>query len=349
MALNTWLSPQWWPASAHRTFCLTLHTVLQVIRRVINHRTVGHHSDHQYSNPPFFPTVGVQHVNIQIPHMRKGMLTHWTPYHSAKIRALPVRIFAAVWLVLQPCLAHSERFGAEWAYKPTFRHYRVSSMLSFMVLVHGLSTREQLPTHRACSPLTMNTRLGVFSPVSPRGQHLPTLTTWEFLTPVDAHVNLCPVVGLEDPLADWAWCLAPGDRWYIIGDFSCLPGLVPSWKVFTPEEGQNLLFHPFQGPLLNDHFVRSYLEQCWSRSRLGFRNAGLPEPLLATPGAASIPSASSLLEMPTFGSSSVSEGCRIFQGDAFSSVHSHTDFNRSRSAFTEKQHVGRIVGPTPLY
>ena len=56
---------------------------------------------------------------------------------------------------------------AEWAYKPTFRHNRVSSMLSFMVLVHGLSTSKQFPAHRTCSPLTMSTRLGVFSPVPP--------------------------------------------------------------------------------------------------------------------------------------------------------------------------------------
>ena len=216
--------------------------------------------------------MGIRHVNIQVPHMRKGMVTHRTPYHPAEVGALFVRICTAVRLVLWPCLPHSEWFGAEWAYKPTFQHYRVSSMLSFMVLVHGLSTREQFPAHRGCSPLTMNTWLGVFSPVSPQSQHLPTLTTWEFLTPVDAHVNLCPVVGLEDLLADWACCFTPGDRWYIIGDFCCLPGLVPSWQVFTPKKGQNLLFHSFQHPLLDDHLICSNLEQCWSQSRLGLRN-----------------------------------------------------------------------------
>ena len=220
--------------------------------------------------------MGIWQVNIQVPHTRKGMVTHRTPYHPAEVGALLVRILTAVGLVLRPCLLHSEGFGAEWAYKPTFWHYRVSSMLSLVVLVHGLNTRKQFPAHRACSPLTMNTWLGVFSPVSSWGQHLPTLTTQEFLTPVDAHVNLCPVVGFEDPLADGAWCLTPGDWWNIIGDFCCLPGLVPSWQVFTPKKGRNLLFHPFQHPCLDDHLIHSDLEWCWSQSRLGLRNCRPP-------------------------------------------------------------------------
>ena len=211
-------------------------------------------------------------MNIQVPHTRKGMITHRTPYHPAKVGALFVRIITAIRLMLWPCFSHSEWFGAEWAYKPTFWHNRVSSMLSFMVLVHGLSTSKQFPAHRACSPLTMNARLGMFCPVPPWGKDLPTLTTWEFLTPVDTHMNLSPVVGLEDPLAHWAWCFAPGDRWNFIGDFSSLPGLVPSWQVFTPKKGQNLLLHSFQHPLLHDHLICSNLERCWSQSRLGLRN-----------------------------------------------------------------------------
>ena len=202
------------------------------------------------SNLPFFPTVGIRHVNIQVPHMRKGMITHRTPYHPAKVGTLPVRISTAIRLVLWPCFLHSEWFGAEWAYKPTFRHNRVSSMLSFMVLVHGLSTSKQFPAHRACSPLTMNTRLGVFSPVPPHGKNLPTLTTWEFLTPVDTHMNLSPVVGLEDLLAHWAWCFTPGDRWNIIGDFCNLPGLVPSWQVFTWRRAKTCCFILFSALFL---------------------------------------------------------------------------------------------------
>ena len=67
--------------------------------------------------------------------------------------------------------------------------------------------------------------------------------------------------------------------------------------------------------------------------------AGPPVPLLATPGAASSPSASSSLERPTFLSSSVSDGCAIFQRDTFISEHSHTDFNKSGPAITEKYNV----------
>ena len=52
------------------------------------------------SNPPFFPAMGIQHVNIQVPHMRKGMITHQTPCHPAKIRTLFVRISIAIRLVL---------------------------------------------------------------------------------------------------------------------------------------------------------------------------------------------------------------------------------------------------------
>ena len=220
------------------------------------------------SNLPFFPAMGIWHVNIQVPHMREGMITHRTPCYPAKVETFPIRVSTAIWLVLWPCFSHSEWFGTEWAYKPTFQHNRVSSMLSFMVLVHGLSTSKQFPAHRACSPLTMNARLGVFRPVPYWGKNLPTLTTWEFLTPVDTHMNLSPVVGLEDLLAHWAWCFTPGDCWNLIGDFSNLPGLVPSWQVFSPKKGWNLLLHSFQRPLLDDNLICSNLEWCWNQSRL---------------------------------------------------------------------------------
>ena len=272
MALNTRPSPQWWPVSAHQTFHQMLLTILWIIRGSSATRQWLVHPTTDTLNMPLFPTVGIWHVNIQVPHTRKGMITHWTPCHPAKVWALLVRIVTAIRRVLWPCFSHSERFGAEWAYKPTFWHNRVSSMLSFIVLVHGLSTSKQFPAHWACSPLTMNTRLGVFSPIPSWSKHLPTLTTWEFLTLVDTHVDLNPVVGLEDPLAHWAWCFAPGDRWYFIGDFSSLPGLVPCRQVFTPKKGWNLLFHPFQCPLLHDHLISSDLEQSWSQSRLGLRN-----------------------------------------------------------------------------
>ena len=128
------------------------------------------------------------------------------------------------------------------------------------------------------------------------------------------------------------------------------PWLGPLLAGLHPEEGPKLAASFFSAPSSSQppHPAATW-SSAGARAGWGSGTTGLLDPLLATPGAASIPSASSSLEMPTFGSSSVSEGCRIFQRDAFSSVHSQTDFNRSRSAFTEKQHVGHLVGPSPLY
>ena len=52
------------------------------------------------SNPPFFPAVGVRHVNIQIPHMREGMISHRTPSYPAKVGTFPIRVSTTIWLVL---------------------------------------------------------------------------------------------------------------------------------------------------------------------------------------------------------------------------------------------------------
>ena len=204
-------------------------------------------------------------------------------------------------------------------------------MLGLVMLVHGLSTCEQFLTHWAFSPLTMHTRLCVLIPVTFCGQHLPTLTTWELLTPMYTHMNLYPVVRFETLLTNWACCFTPWHHRDLIRNLCNLTPLCPFRKVF-------ILFSAL-------FFTRTSSAVTWSGAGAGagcgLGAAGLPGPLLTTPGVASIPSASSSLERPTFGSSSVSDGCRTFQGDAFSSVHSHTDFKRSRPAFTEKYNVGR--------
>ena len=243
--------------------------------------------------------------------------------------------------MLRPCLLHLKGLRTERTDKPPRGYDRICPMLCLVVIVHGLSTGKQFLTHLAFSPLTMHTRLCVLVPIPPRGQHLPTLTTWEFLTPMHSHVNFHPMVRLEALLADWACCLAPGHLRNLVRNLCHLPRCAPSGRSSPRRRADTCCFTLFRALF----FTTTSSAATWSGAGAGVGcgsgAAGLPGPFLATPGVASIPSASSSLERPMFGSSSVSDGCRAFQGDVFSSVHSHTDFNRSRPALTVKHNVDR--------
>ena len=119
----------------------------------------------------------------------------------------------------------------------------------------------------------MHTWLCVLIPISLCGQHLPTLTTWELLTPMHAHMNLYPVVRFETLLTNWAWCFTPWDHRNFIQNLCNLSSLCPFRQVFTLKKGWNLLLYSFQSPLLYDHLITSNLEQCWTQSRLWFRSS----------------------------------------------------------------------------
>ena len=149
------------------------------------------------SQPSLLPPMNSRHMTIKVTDPGEGMVCHGTSGDPTKIRPFSVRVISTIWLVLTPCLFDPKTFATKWAYKSTLRHYRISPMLGLVVLVHGLSTSKWLFTYRACNSFTFHTRLGMILPVSLASQHLPTLTTWEFLTSMHPHMYFNPVVQFE--------------------------------------------------------------------------------------------------------------------------------------------------------
>ena len=111
----------------------------------------------------------------------------------------------------------------------------------------------------------------------------------------------------------------------------------PSWQVFTLKKGRKVLFHVlFSALFLMTTPSAATWTWCWSWSRLGLQSTRHTRTTSGHSSCNLQPSASSSLEMPTFLSSSVSEGCNIFHRDALMSEHSQTNFSKFRSALTEK-------------
>ena len=251
-------------------------------------------------------------------------------------KGLSIRVVCTISLVLPPSFLYLELFPTKWANKSTLGNNWISTMFGTVVLMHDGSTCILLLTHRACHLVTLHTHLCVLCPHPSGCKNLPTLTTWEFLSPVDTHMNSYSVVQFEDLLAHRAGCLSSGDSQNLVWHLSDFPGLRFLWQVFTTKKGQHLLLDMLQSPLLHHHFILSCLELCQNQSRLHLQSRRSPKLHLETLGVGSKPSASSSLVSPTAHSSSVSEGWRIFHQDTFSSEHSHTDFNRLQSASLKK-------------
>ena len=143
-------------------------------------------------------------------------------------------------------------------------------MRSFLVLLQPLITNVLLTTNQTLKLLTMNTG-SCMSCMHPFiGKNLPTLTTWEFLTPVDPHMDHKVVVGLEGLLAHRTVLSLPGYRWNLVGDLSNLPSLSTLRKVFPTKKGGHLLLYLFQHPLLDQYLILSRTDLgrnlCRSRS-----------------------------------------------------------------------------------
>ena len=161
------------------------------------------------------------------------------------------------------------------------------------------------------------------------------LTTWEFLTSVHTHMNLDSMVGLEDLLAHRKGSIPPGDCGHLIGYLVTSLACAPSRRSSPQRRADTCCFTRLRALFFTTP-SSSAARGCAGTSSSCTAGAGGPPKLcLATPGAGSMPSALSSLVNPTVRSSSVSEGCAIFQRDTFSSEHSHTDFSRCRSALTE--------------
>ena len=77
----------------------------------------------------------------------------------------------------------------------------------------------------------MDTGSSVSTVHPPIRKDFPTLIAWEFLTPVDPHMDHKMVVGLEGLLTHWTVLSFPGNSWNLVGDLSNLPGLS------TPRKG----------------------------------------------------------------------------------------------------------------
>ena len=175
---------------------------------------------------------------VQIPHVSEGMVGRWTPSYPAIVRTFAVRIIGTVGLMLHPGLLDLITFITEGTdVTPSGLAGCINTMLGLLVLMHSLIAREFLNTVRASNPYTLHTSLCVLCPGPLSGKHLPTLTTWEFLTPVYTHVYHQMVVGLEEgPLAHRTVLSFPGNRRNLVGDLSDLPGLGIPWQVLPSKK-----------------------------------------------------------------------------------------------------------------
>ena len=120
-----------------------------------------------------------------------------------------------------------------------------------------------LTTVWALNLLTLNTGSCVSGMHPSVSKNFPTLTTWEFLTPVDPHMDHKAVVGLEGLLAHQTVLSFPGYSWNLVGDLSNLPSLSTLGKVFPTKKGRYLLLDPFQCPLLHQYFITSRTDFRW--------------------------------------------------------------------------------------
>ena len=204
-------------------------------------------------------------MHVQIPHTGESMAGHWTPCNPAIVRTLMIRVVSTVWLVFTPSFFNLKRFTTKRSHKTALGDYRISPMFGPMMLAHTVNTGILLVTNCTRNFSTLHTCLCVLCQIPSIYQHLPTLTTWEFLIPVYTHVDNDSVVGLEDLSAHRTGSLTSRYSWNLIVHLSNFPGLCSSWQVFTLKKGRHLLLDSLQGPLLYHQFVLSYLGLCWNR------------------------------------------------------------------------------------
>ena len=194
---------------------------------------------------PFLPAVDVRHVEVQAVDPVEGVVCSRTASNPTKIRTFPIRIGLTIGLVFSPALFI---YGTLCCKRDSHRCPHLehgSTMLSFPVLFQPLGTRIFVTTNWALKLLTMNTGSCVSGMHPFVSKNLPTLTTWEFLTPVDPHMDHKVVVGLKGLLAHQTVLSFPGYSWNLVGDLSNLPSLSTLGKVFPMKNGGHLLLYPF--------------------------------------------------------------------------------------------------------
>ena len=161
--------------------------------------------------------------------MGEGVVGRQTSSNPTIIRTFPVRVIWTIQFMLPPSFLNLICLPTERTNKPTLGDCSACIMLSMVVLTHQESTGILLHTDRACHLVTLHTCLCVLCPCPSGSKNLPTLTTWEFLTPMDAHMDSQSVVCLEDLSAHRTGCLSSGDSLNLVWDLSDFTGLHSLW------------------------------------------------------------------------------------------------------------------------
>ena len=233
---------------------------------------------YRFLGSPLLPPVNGRHMMVQVTNTGEGVVSCSTPSNPTIERSLSVRVVNTIWLVLSPCFFNLEFFATKWAFETPWWHHRIGSMLSPVVVAHGLSASKRFPTHGTGHCLTLHARLGMVPPVTLACQHLPTLTTWELFSSMHPHVYHDPVVRLELLPAHRTGGFSPWNAGNLVRYLSHLPALCPFRQILSPKESRHLLLHPPQSPLFDDDLVLSKLHWCWSWSRLGLRSCRQASP-----------------------------------------------------------------------
>ena len=191
-----------WPTLCRHSSCWVTTNdspVGSLILSLVHHQWTLVHpssSSQSSSSTPFLPAVDVWQVEVQVADLVEGVVCSRTTSDPAKIRTFPIRIGLTIGFMFSPTLF-------DVVFLITIRTdigaliRGISTMWSFLVLLQPLGTSIFLTTNWALKLLIMNTGSCVSGMHPFVGKNLPTLTTWEFLTPVDPHMDHKVVVGLE--------------------------------------------------------------------------------------------------------------------------------------------------------